>query len=284
MDDAYLLTWNPKKYDWQELPQLVRKLANAKFATTTWSCGNRKNIAKGSRVFLHRQGAAPRGIVGCGRTVEIPKEDDSWRSNGDKTNYVKVRWEILSEEPLIHEVQLKQGPLSEVHWSTQRSGICIPHEAKMAMEQLLLQGLHCQMHGNAEDAAAEELHGLEGEARTRLVTHRTRERRLRNQKLADAYQRTGGRLVCEVTDCNFDFEQTYGEIGIQSAQVHHRRPLAEYKGTEKTRLKDLAIVCANCHAMIHRGGESRPLSKIKIRRTASDKAAGCDRPWKGGRA
>jgi hypothetical protein len=284
MDDAYLLTWNPQKYDWQDLPQLVRKLTNAKSATTTWSCGNRKNIAKGSRVFLHRQGAAPRGIVGCGRTVEIPKEYDSWRSNGTKTSYVKVRWEILSEEPLIHEAQLKQGLLSKVHWSTQRSGICIPQGAQMAMEHLLLQGLHCHMHGNAEDAAAEELHALEGEARTRMVTHRTRERGFRNRKLIDAVKKNGGRLVCEVSDSNFDFEQSYGKIGIQYAQVHHLRPLAEYKGAEKTSLKDLAIVCANCHAMIHRGGKSRPLSEIKIRRTASDHAAGCDRPRKGSRA
>jgi hypothetical protein len=50
------------------------------------------------------------------------------------------------------------------------------------------------------------------------------------------------------------------------AHVHHLRPLSEARGSVTTRLEDLAIVCANCHAIIHRDGACRPLDGL-IQRT-----------------
>jgi 5-methylcytosine-specific restriction endonuclease McrA len=110
----------------------------------------------------------------------------------------------------------------------------------------------------------EELIGLEGEERTRMVLHRRREGRLRKKKIDDALQLNGGRLICEVPACGFDFLKTYGALGKGYAQVHHLRPLSDYSGVGKTRLEDLAIVCANCHAMIHRRGKCRKLAGLII--------------------
>jgi len=59
-----------------------------------------------------------------------------------------------------------------------------------------------------------------------------------------------GRLACEV--CGFDFAELYGNRGVAFAECHHTVPLAKLDGSRGTRLKDLAIVCANCHRMIHR--------------------------------
>lgn len=39
--------------------------------------------------------------------------------------------------------------------------------------------------------------------------------------------------------------------GVHVLQVHHRRQLAASKAPRVTSLKDLAVVCANCHALIH---------------------------------
>ena len=91
-----------------------------------------------------------------------------------------------------------------------------------------------------------------------FLKHRKRERRLRKAKLADHLAK-GKTIRCEVTGCGFDFNLFYGEIGHGYAHVHHLRPLAERNGGETTKLEDLAIVCANCHAMIHRGRQCRPL-------------------------
>lgn len=65
-----------------------------------------------------------------------------------------------------------------------------------------------------------------------------------------------GRLECEV--CGFDFEEVYGDLGRGFAECHHLVPISELKHEQRTRLSDLAIVCSNCHRMLHRA--SPPLS------------------------
>jgi 5-methylcytosine-specific restriction protein A len=63
--------------------------------------------------------------------------------------------------------------------------------------------------------------------------------------------------------CGFDFEATYGEIGIGYIHVHHLRPLSEIN--EKyvvDPINDLRPVCPNCHAMIHR--KIPPYSIVEI--------------------
>lgn len=70
-----------------------------------------------------------------------------------------------------------------------------------------------------------------------------------------------GRLACEV--CEFDFLEVYGERGRGFAECHHVVPLAEVNFYRNTRLDDLAIVCANCHRMLHRGRPVMTLVDLK---------------------
>lgn len=116
-----------------------------------------------------------------------------------------------------------------------------------------------------EGETADELAALEGASRLRMVRHRKREAWKRNEKLQDALNRTG-RLACEVRGCGFDFLKRYGELGRGYAQVHHRKALSDATGPRQTRLRDLAIVCANCHAMIHFGGKCRRMDDLISRR------------------
>jgi predicted HNH restriction endonuclease len=107
----------------------------------------------------------------------------------------------------------------------------------------------------------EEIAGFEGEERTAFIRHRKREQRLRDAKVREA-QKAGSRLACETRGCGFDFEKTYGEPGKNYCQVHHLKPLSDRATPALTKLSDLAIVCANCHAMIHRGGKCRSLNTL----------------------
>ncbi|WP_430410755.1 HNH endonuclease [Kordia sp.] len=54
--------------------------------------------------------------------------------------------------------------------------------------------------------------------------------------------------------CGFNFEEFYGSWGKGFIEVHHTQPLSENKGLEvfTDPEKDLAVVCANCHRMIHK--------------------------------
>lgn len=81
--------------------------------------------------------------------------------------------------------------------------------------------------------------------------HYVRERnpKLRAAKIDEALAQHGC-VACEV--CGFDFERTYGSRGTRYAECHHVVPL-HASGETTTRLEDLAVLCANCHRMIHRG-------------------------------
>jgi hypothetical protein len=103
---------------------------------------------------------------------------------------------------------------------------------------------------------------IEGEKKKRFVIHRAREQRLRSAKIQYALGSGHGRLECEVPGCAFEFSRIYGTLGNEFAFVHHLIPLGKLKRARRTRLNELAIVCGNCHAMIHKGGECRPLKNL----------------------
>ncbi len=83
-----------------------------------------------------------------------------------------------------------------------------------------------------------------------MKMHLARERNpgIRRDKI-EAVKATHDGIACEA--CGFDFLNAYGERGRDYCEVHHRVPLS-VSGETETSLEDLAILCANCHRMIHR--------------------------------
>ena len=84
------------------------------------------------------------------------------------------------------------------------------------------------------------LEGLKTE--TRVITS-SRSRSLRDSKLAKA----GG--VCEC--CKMNYGALLKGEGAKVLLVHHRRQLKAMKSPAVVKESDLAVVCANCHALIH---------------------------------
>lgn len=91
--------------------------------------------------------------------------------------------------------------------------------------------------------------GLEGNPRLRAHLLRERNTSIIKKKKRDVLTRTGA-LKCEV--CEFDSEKVYGKHGREVCEVHHLTALHKADGVVKTELSDLAIVCSNCHRIIHR--------------------------------
>lgn len=58
-----------------------------------------------------------------------------------------------------------------------------------------------------------------------------------------------GRLYCQA--CGFDFAEVYGERGDDYIECHHVKPVVELRPGDRTRLRDLVLLCANCHRMVH---------------------------------
>lgn len=82
--------------------------------------------------------------------------------------------------------------------------------------------------------------------------HRGRERSQGlPEKAKQRFRKLHGRLFCEV--CGFDFAKTYGSMGDGFIEAHHTKPVSQIAPGEKTKLADLAMVCSNCHRMLHVG-------------------------------
>ncbi|PAJ85844.1 hypothetical protein DF011_05315 [Burkholderia ubonensis] len=79
---------------------------------------------------------------------------------------------------------------------------------------------------------------------------------------AERLKRTG-RLECEV--CLFDFSATYGLLGDGFIEAHHRRPVHQLDGTKKTKASDLALVCSNCHRMLHRAAPQMSVEELRAK-------------------
>lgn len=65
-----------------------------------------------------------------------------------------------------------------------------------------------------------------------------------------------GGLFCEA--CEHDFATRYPDIGVGFCEVHHRFQVSA--GERVTSLEDLAILCSNCHRMIHR---TKPMVSVE---------------------
>jgi 5-methylcytosine-specific restriction protein A len=114
-----------------------------------------------------------------------------------------------------------------------------------------------------EDATEEELvsEAEEGRLLTRVHTRRERNRRLIKDKKANVLKQKG-RLACEV--CDFEFFAVYGERGDGFIEVHHKLPVHTLSAGSKTRLEDLAVVCANCHRMIHAKSRWLGIEELRV--------------------
>jgi len=77
-----------------------------------------------------------------------------------------------------------------------------------------------------------------------------------------------GKLECEI--CRIDFGDLYGEIGHGFIEAHHKTPVAQLGGTMKTKIEDLALVCSNCHRMLHRGDPLLTVEQLKAIYDAGD--------------
>ena len=101
----------------------------------------------------------------------------------------------------------------------------------------------------SEDSANSDSDSTTTEGRIKVRISKTIERspKLRQQALDfHGYK-------CQVCD----FELTYGKWGKEFAEVHHIKQLSELNGMkyETAPRTYLAVLCANCHRMIHRSSK-----------------------------
>ena len=100
----------------------------------------------------------------------------------------------------------------------------------------------------------------EGKLLSRVHYYKERNPKIIKQKKEQALD-LYNKLICEA--CSFDFEYKYKDLGKGFIECHHTKPIATLNAKSTTKLEDLALVCSNCHRMIHRTTPCKTINEIK---------------------
>jgi 5-methylcytosine-specific restriction protein A len=115
------------------------------------------------------------------------------------------------------------------------------------------------LNADADPGAQEEEAVAPGEEGRRYRWHRRLER---NPRLIRDAKRFHG-STCMV--CGFNFEERYGEIGRGYIEAHHLMPMSEIgdRPREQDPRTDFAVVCPNCHRMLHTDNPPLALNDLR---------------------
>jgi len=103
--------------------------------------------------------------------------------------------------------------------------------------------------------SAEDGEGAQGKGDERLLEvrrYRMHQRIERNRKAAEQAKKYHG-YACQ--GCGFSFTKRYGALGANYIEAHHLTPLASLNPgipVVYEIAKDFAVLCSNCHSMIHK--------------------------------
>lgn len=89
-------------------------------------------------------------------------------------------------------------------------------------------------------------------------------RRIERNPVAAAKAKKHHGAHCQA--CRISFGEVYGSLGNGYIEAHHLRPLSALKEGEVTTYDvatDFAVLCANCHRMIHRLEDVSDVAKLK---------------------
>ncbi len=168
---------------------------------------------------------------------------------------MKLRNFVAQDEARVGKGLRAGSQLEQEVWQTFSSDIPRLETTREAILDVLESLKSDPLDFNDPDLSAEE-----GQLLLRSHFARERNRKIASKKKEVVLKATGA-LACEV--CEFDFFETYGEIGFGFAECHHSTPLFAQRQRLKTRLSDLNILCANCHRMIHRSKKWLTVSELK---------------------
>ena len=184
---TYLLTWNPRRWHWDDLGETSAKTLAGKGVIGSWSCGNTKSISEGDRIFLMRVSEEPKGIIGSGWATTSPHLRLHWDTEkaaaGEKCLGVDGEWERLINPAVDAPLgmrELQRGKLAGFNWTPQSSGTRIPDDIADELEEKW--SAHVGKTSTASVTLDSELAATEGAERLALVRHRKREQSLRDAK------------------------------------------------------------------------------------------------------
>lgn len=152
-----------------------------------------------------------------------------WRRGG--RGAWKGHYYVKVSEPRLITPPISAGDM------TRLTGLPAPKDATL-VESRFRSAVLAALRHESYDPEARAIEGTKTES-----TSKRRDPRLRRLAL----QRANG--VCE--GCDTDFFTFAGGLGRRCLVVHHTKQLRDTDEPRWTTSKELAVVCANCHMIIH---------------------------------
>lgn len=153
--------------------------------------------------------------------------------------------------------KLDKAIFEEFYWERRKLKMLASQIKKIVEDPILRSGVS----SIEEDEQTRDDSVVEGQVLYKLHKYRERDRVIVFRK-KEHVQAKYGKLECEA--CLFDFESFYGEIGKGYIECHHRTPLSKFKVETRTTLDDLALVCSNCHRMLHKKIDAITVADLKM--------------------
>lgn len=247
--------------------ELFRKFRDSTFDNIDWSDRTMSYTALSAWLSsLFPKKLYPIPAKGFNETINFLFQTDLKKFPKTGEKYIQTCQEFMQET----EIELKKFPIEEIHlkvWNKfYKNNPELNIKTKTSFEKVdwnwLTQDFHIFLHRNilklykpkeknkpSEIVEDFEPIGIEGQGK--LATHMRYERNSSLiKKIKQNAIKSNPMLNCEI--CGFSFFEKFGELGKGFIEAHHKRPLSETKEIKTTK-DDIALLCSNCHRMIHRG-------------------------------
>ncbi|MCU1531433.1 MAG: endonuclease [Arthrobacter sp.] len=256
---AIILEWNPERWNGWNYDAVVEQVAETGQFLDRWSVGLRRNIRPGADAWLLLQGQSQssRGLIGHGIVMSESYEAQHCSDPEDTTRYVSVAFDALL--PMGEQIppSALQEAVPGVPWKTglRSSGTAVDPAAEPDLHRVWRE-----LGPETASDPTQPVPGTYPEAAVSRVQVNRYERSPEARRVCLAFHGTS----CAA--CGFSFEIAYGEIGRDFIHVHHVVPVSQLGSAyQLDPVTDLVPLCANCHAMAHRG-VSTPRTVAELRR------------------
>ena len=250
----WVVKGNPRYYNWDKELRIGREENwHSRFPSA--------ELALGDRIFLWESGGASR-VIALGEVARPVFKKDHLGRKVFRIRYLTLRLNWMPELALLKANRilanasfLQSGVYRTVYDLSDQQGLELYRLliSRNSSDNIWRDVVHLPAPCDIDFSAIE--------GNRKLVAHLRRERNaaLVWRKKCE-FKRVHGKLYCEI--CNSEFTQ-YGEMSDALFEVHHRRPLGSAARAAPTRLSDLAVLCSNCHRVIHR---LNPIPSIEVAR------------------
>ena len=244
MINYWLIKGNPSYYKWDK----DLRPGHVEPWSTRFSVAA---MTKGDRVFLWESGGRSR-IIGFATVVNV-----GGRSGGNwhfKVKYLSERFDCMPEivelrlTPALKDASFLEPGIYRTVYPLTKTQAAATYRAVISTNPADDIWRDLSQVPRLPDI---DLNLSAKEGRRKLVTHLKIERAqdLAPKKKAQFRSKHDGDLFCEC--CGQDFAE-YGKHHEAMFEVHHLTALGKAKKGVETKLSDLAVLCSNCHRVIHR--------------------------------